>query len=70
MILTTRRLMFVGKRSMMDLLLRDITKVGWTKKRLVVRTGKNTVELKGKSRWRRTYDDSFDPSGSSNWGLG
>ena len=57
LILTTHRLMLVGKKSMLDFLLRDVTNVGWTKKRLVVTTVNTSVRLKGKRKWRRTYDD-------------
>jgi hypothetical protein len=59
LILTTHRFMLVGKKSMKDFLLRDITNVGWIKKKKIrIQTTNNDLTvLKGKRKWRRTYDE-------------
>ena len=57
LILTTHRLLLVGKKAMLDLMLKDVMNVGWKKKSLVIQTANSHLELGGKSKWRRNYDD-------------
>jgi len=71
LILTTHRFMLVGKKGMKDFLLRDITNVGWHKKIIKIKTmNDSATDLKGKLKWRRTYDDFLKSVREQQLGFG
>lgn len=71
LVLTTHRLMLVGKKSMLDFLLKDIMNVGWRKKKkLMIQTVNTSIHLKGKRKWRRTYDDFLRSVREQQMGFG